>query len=51
MCLEFRRVLVRSMQVAVFTDEKQMREDNIRSITAKFEEAFAEKDEWLSVLG
>lgn len=39
------------MEVAVFTDEKQVREDNIRQITAKLEEAFADKPEWLEVLG
>ncbi len=39
------------MEVAVFTDEKQIREENIRNITAKFEEAFADKEEWLAVLG
>ena len=39
------------MEVAVFTDEKQVREENIRNITAKLEEAFAEKEEWLAVLG
>ena len=39
------------MEVAVFTDEKQVREENIRVITAKMEEAFAEKPEWLAVLG
>lgn len=39
------------MEVAVFTDDKQTREDNIRSITAKLEEAFADKEEWLAVLG
>ena len=39
------------MEVAVFTDEKQVREENIRNITAKLEEAFAGKDEWLAVLG
>lgn len=39
------------MEVAVFTDEKQVREDNIRQITAKLEEAFADKAEWLEVLG
>lgn len=39
------------MEVAVFTDEKQVREENIRVITAKLEEAFADKEEWLSVLG
>ena len=39
------------MEVAVFTDEKQVREENIRVITAKLEEAFAENEEWLAVLG
>ncbi len=39
------------MEVAVFTDEKQVREENIRQITAKLEEAFAEKEDWLAILG
>ena len=39
------------MEVAVFTDEKQKREENIRQITEKLEEAFAENEEWLAVLG
>ncbi|MEG0963380.1 MAG: polyribonucleotide nucleotidyltransferase [Lachnospiraceae bacterium] len=39
------------MEKAVFTDEKQVREENIRQIMAKLEEAFADKEEWLSVLG
>lgn len=39
------------MEEAVFTDEKQVREENIRRITEKLEEAFAEKEEWLEVLG
>ena len=39
------------MEEAVFTDEKQVREENIRVITAKLEEAFADKEEWLAVLG
>ncbi|MBR1568774.1 MAG: polyribonucleotide nucleotidyltransferase, partial [Lachnospiraceae bacterium] len=38
------------MEEAVFTDEKQVREENIRQITAKLEEAFADKEEWLAVL-
>lgn len=38
------------MEEAVFTDEKQVREENIRNINAKLEEAFAENEEWLSVL-
>ena len=39
------------MEVAVFTDDKQTREENIRVITEKLEEAFAEKEEWLEILG
>ena len=39
------------MEQAVFTDEKQVREENIRQITEKLEEAFAEKEDWLAVLG
>ena len=40
-----------AMEEAVFTDEKQVREENIRQITEKLEEAFAENEEWLAVLG
>lgn len=39
------------MEEAVFTDDKQTREENIRVITEKLEEAFAEKEEWLAILG
>lgn len=39
------------MEHAVFTDEKQVREENIRQITAKLEEVFAGNEEWLAVLG
>ncbi|MCM1180122.1 MAG: polyribonucleotide nucleotidyltransferase [Clostridium sp.] len=39
------------MEQAVFTDEKQVREENIRQITEKLEEAFADNEEWLAVLG
>ena len=39
------------MEVAVFTDEKQVREENIRNISAKLEEAFADNEEWLAILG
>ncbi len=39
------------METAVFTDEKQVREENIRNITAKLEEAFAENEAYLAVLG
>ncbi|RKJ51088.1 polyribonucleotide nucleotidyltransferase [bacterium 1XD42-54] len=38
------------MEVAVFTDVKQVREENIRQVSAKLEEAFAEHEEWLSLL-
>ncbi len=38
------------MEVAVFTDVKQVREENIRQVSAKLEEAFAENEEWLSLL-
>lgn len=39
------------MEEAVFTDQKQVREENIRQVTEKFEEAFADKEDWLEVLG
>ena len=39
------------MEVAVFSDDKQTREENIRQVTAKLEEAFADNEEWLAVLG
>ena len=39
------------MEEAVFTDDKQTREENIRVLTEKLTEAFAEKEEWLEVLG
>ncbi len=39
------------MEVAVFADEKQVREENIRKVTEKFEEAFADNEEWLAILG
>ena len=39
------------MEEAVFTDVKQVREENIRAITEKLEEAFAENEEGLAVLG
>ena len=39
------------MKVAVFTDDKQTREENIRKITEKLEEAFADNEEWLAKLG
>ena len=39
------------MEEAVFTDEKQAREENINKITERLEEAFAENEEWLAILG
>ena len=39
------------MEEAVFTDEKQKREENIRAITEQLEEAFAGNEEYLAVLG
>ena len=39
------------MEAAVFTDDKQTREENIRVITERLEEAFAENEEWLAMLG
>ena len=39
------------MEEAVFTDDKQTRENNIAAITEKLEEAFAENEEWLALLG
>ena len=38
------------MEVAVFSDDKQTREENIRVVTEKLEDAFAENEEWLAVL-
>ncbi len=39
------------MEEAVFTDEKQTREENIRRITERLENAFADREEWLADLG
>ena len=39
------------MEEAVFGGEQQTREENIRVITEKLEEAFADNEEWLAVLG
>ena len=38
------------MEEAVFTDDKQTREENIRVVTEKLEEAFADNEEWLAIL-
>lgn len=39
-----------AMEEAVFTDVKQVREENIRQVKAKLNEAFAENAEWLGLL-
>ena len=39
------------MEEAVFSDDKQVREENIRKVTEKLEEAFADNEEWLAILG
>ena len=39
------------MEAAVFTDEKQVREENLRGIRQRLEEAFADKEEWLELVG
>ncbi|MCI5584650.1 MAG: polyribonucleotide nucleotidyltransferase [Lachnospiraceae bacterium] len=39
------------METAVFTDEKQVREENMRAVREKLEEAFADKEEWLGMVG
>jgi len=39
------------MEVAVFSDDKQTREENIRKVTEKMEEAFADNEEWLLLVG
>ena len=44
-------VPVAEMEEAVFTDDKQTREENIRVITERLEEAFADNEEYLAKLG
>ena len=39
-----------AMEEAVFTDVKQVREENIRQIKDKLAEAFAENEEWLGLI-
>ncbi len=46
-----RRVAPEEMEEAVFTDDKQTREENIRKVTEMLEDAFAEKEDWLAILG
>lgn len=38
------------METAVFTDEKQVREENIRVIREKLEETFADNEDWLPLI-
>jgi len=38
------------MEEAVFSDDKQTREENVRVVTEKLAEAFAENEEWLAIL-
>ena len=38
------------MEVAVFSDDKQTREENIRQVTEKLAEALADHEDWLEVL-
>ena len=46
-----RSFLPKRWKTAVFTDDKQTREANIAAITERLEEAFAENEEWLPLLG
>ena len=39
------------MEEAVFSDEKQVREENIKKVTERMAEAFADNEEWMAVLG
>ena len=39
------------MEEAVFSNEKQVREENIKKVTEKMAEAFADNEEWMAVLG
>ena len=38
------------MEEAVFSDDKQTREENVRLVTEKLAEAFADKEDWLEIL-
>ncbi len=38
------------MEEAVFSDDKQTREENVRQVTEKLAEAFADNEEWLEIL-
>ncbi len=39
------------METAVFTDDKQTRENNVAAVTERLKEAFADNEEWLAILG
>ena len=39
-----------AMEVAVFADEKQIRDENIREVKAKLEERYADNEEWLGLI-
>ncbi|WP_418482803.1 polyribonucleotide nucleotidyltransferase [Frisingicoccus sp.] len=39
-----------AMEEAVFTDEKQVRDENIREIKEKLAEAFADNEEWMELI-
>ena len=41
-------ITVEEMEKAVFTDEKQQRDRNIREITDRLEERYADNEEWLA---
>ena len=38
------------MEKAVFTDVKQEREENVRALTQRVEEAWADREDWLAIL-
>ena len=44
-------LLQKQWKKAVFTDDKQTREANIRAIEEKLEERYAENEEWLAQIG
>ena len=44
-------VSAQEMEDAVFTDEKQVRQANIRAIEERLEEAWADREEWLDYIG
>lgn len=43
-------VTPKQMEEAVFSDEKQVREENIRRVTERLAEAFADREDYLAVL-